>query len=368
MGCRHRYGTRHLSFLRKSFAQQGSTEAHWFFYYDNQNRLVEIKHTPNISSPTTYSIFQFYWIGRRPIAYWQQDFPSTNLSRRYVHADAQSKALEVWSWPTTGPAVVQWRLDPDFFGWDAIWFGWSVYQPFRGVAAGEYIDEETLAYDDSINALRPPLHSRFGGYYDPLTATRLQAYERSAVDSYAARSSINQYVDSSGTSGTMNFGGFGGGSSVDCYDFEWTHEVTECLGIGNDEFGGGGGGGGGEASGRYRIGIYVNCNTEMVQNCSPFNSLVSDCVLARCRKSFCTDFFWTGRDCTIGECQVAKAQKEWYDALECDDVLWAVVCIRGRPTGPPPVYTADPPESCYVPRRPPTGIGNEPGPGSVCRR
>ncbi|MBZ0233272.1 MAG: hypothetical protein K8M05_13165 [Deltaproteobacteria bacterium] len=174
----------------KSYVQAGLSEAHWFFYYDQDGRLLEVKHTPNIASPSTYSVFQFYWIGRRAIAYWQQSFPSSTISRRYLHSDAENKVLEVWSWPTSGAATAQWRIEPDSFGWDIVLFGWSVYQPLRGAGGGEYVDEETISYNDSIGGLRPPLHTTLQGAYDPLVGQYLQSDDREGVDSYTGGTGV----------------------------------------------------------------------------------------------------------------------------------------------------------------------------------
>ncbi|KAB2910761.1 MAG: hypothetical protein F9K40_01985 [Kofleriaceae bacterium] len=174
----------------KSYVQAGLSEAHWFFYYDQDDRLLEVKHTPNIASPSTYSIFQFYWVGTRAIAYWQQDFPSSTISRRYLHSDAENKVLEVWSWPTTGAATNQWRIEPDSFGWDIVLFGHSVYQPLRGLGGREYVDEEMISYNDSIGGLRPPLHLADGRMYDPFVAGYLQARRPTSVDSYGALGSV----------------------------------------------------------------------------------------------------------------------------------------------------------------------------------
>jgi hypothetical protein len=86
-------------------------ELHFFFYYDVFDRLIEIKYVPDIDSPSEYQIFQFYWIGQRPIAYYQIDYPGATTSRRYFHADEMNRPLDVWSWPTAGNTTRVWAIN-----------------------------------------------------------------------------------------------------------------------------------------------------------------------------------------------------------------------------------------------------------------
>ncbi|MCB9564126.1 MAG: RHS repeat protein [Kofleriaceae bacterium] len=160
----------------KSYVSGGS-EAQWFFYYDLDDRLVEVRYTPNISSPSTYTIFQFYWMGERPVAYWQIDYPSVTTTRRYYVADDDNRVLEVWSWPTSGASARVWAANPDRGGWDEVVAGATLFQPLRGANGREYEEVETTAWNGTT-PLRPPLRiGRAGaGYsFDPLTGLALVA-------------------------------------------------------------------------------------------------------------------------------------------------------------------------------------------------
>lgn len=167
----------------------GSSESQWFFYYDLDDQLIEVKYTPAISSPLTYSIFDFFWLDHRPIAYYQVDYPAVTTSRRYLHTDAENRVLEAWTWPTSGAATRVWALNPDAFGWDQILLGVALFQPLRGAGSNDHYDAETRAQNDSGTVLRPQLHLTPHGYYDPLSATVLQvAPEVSSPMSYLTRS------------------------------------------------------------------------------------------------------------------------------------------------------------------------------------
>lgn len=172
---------------RRVFKQytEGSTTAQYFFYYDLDDRLIEVKHTPNISSPSTYSMFQFHWIGTRPIIYWQTDFPDVTVTRRYLHSDHQNRVLEAWRWPNGGGATSRvWAINPDANHWDEIILGSSILQPLRG-AQHEFYESETTAWASSTTPHRPPLHVALSYSFDPQTATTLQAKGRGlGVNSY----------------------------------------------------------------------------------------------------------------------------------------------------------------------------------------
>lgn len=155
---------------RRVFKQyaEGSTTAQYFFYYDLDDRLIEIKHTPNIGSPSTYSMYQWHWIGRRPVIYWQTDFPGVTVTRRYLHSDHQNRVLEAWHWPNGGGATSRvWAINPDANLWDEIIVGSSVFQPLRGFTQ-EFYESETTAWATTTTPHRPPLQLRRGIQYDPL--------------------------------------------------------------------------------------------------------------------------------------------------------------------------------------------------------
>jgi YD repeat-containing protein len=169
---------------------EGSTTAQWFFYYDLEDRLIEAKHTPNISSPSTYSMYQWHWIGSRPVAYWQTDYPSVSTTRRYLHSDENNRVLEAWHWPNGGGATSRvWAINPNANFWDEVVLGSNVFQPLRGTRQ-DFYDSETVAWANTGTPHRPPLHavdSGGGFYYDPLTATRLEPGRScDAVDSYVS--------------------------------------------------------------------------------------------------------------------------------------------------------------------------------------
>lgn len=175
-------------------------EAQWFFYYDIKDRLIEIKHTPDIDDTSTYTVFQIFWVQQRPVAYWQLDYPGATATRRYYHSDHQGRPLEVYDWPTSGNASRVWAINPDLFGWDDILTGSSVFQPLR--FPGQYWDEETIAYDDSGDPLRPALHYNWNRTYDPYTGSYLQPDPK--VDStwdpynYVGQNPL-MFVDTEGT-------------------------------------------------------------------------------------------------------------------------------------------------------------------------
>jgi hypothetical protein len=79
---------------------------------------MEVKHIPDIDSSSSYSIYQFFWVGDRPVAYFQIDYPGATTTRRYFHADDINRPLQAWSWPTSGDASRVYAIQPDAFGWD----------------------------------------------------------------------------------------------------------------------------------------------------------------------------------------------------------------------------------------------------------
>jgi RHS repeat-associated protein len=144
----------------------------WFYYHDAFDRLIEVKHLPDATDTDTYSIYQFFWLGNRPIYYVQIDYPGQTTSRRYLHADEINRPLEAYSHPTSGDTQRVWAINPDLFGWDDIIEGAAVYQPLR--FPGQLVDPETTAWADFDDPARPPLHDNHHRVYDPFTGMYLQ--------------------------------------------------------------------------------------------------------------------------------------------------------------------------------------------------
>jgi RHS repeat-associated protein len=153
-------------------------EAQYFYYYDPQNRLIEIKYTPNITDSSTYQIWQLYWLASRPVAIFQTSYPGATVVRRFLHSDHLDTPLEMYSWPNSGDAARAWAYNPDAFGWgDNIAFPTN-FQPLR--FPGQVCDEETTSvYFDTATStyksLRPPLSDNRYRVYDPFAASYLQA-------------------------------------------------------------------------------------------------------------------------------------------------------------------------------------------------
>jgi RHS repeat-associated protein len=183
-------------------------ESQWFFYYDLWDRLIEVKYTPDVSASSTYSLYQLYWIGQRPIAYWQIDYPSVTTSRRYFDSDEMNRPLELYSWPTSGNSTRLWASNPDLYGADAVLTGATYYQPLR--FPGQYQDAETATvYVSGNNVItsRPPLHDNRYRVYDPYTGGYLQADPELGASwdpyAYSALNPVGR-VDSTGSMGCYN--------------------------------------------------------------------------------------------------------------------------------------------------------------------
>jgi len=171
----------------RSFANLTSGgESNTFYYYDVNNRLIEIKLVPLISDQSTYTIYDFYWLGQRPVAMWALAFPAATTARYFLHADEQNRVLEVYTWPTSGDAALAWALDPNAFGWENVVTG-TLFQPLR--MTNMLVDEGTLAWSnaDSVApaAARPAiLVSSDASLYDPMTGTTLQRASQWPVEPY----------------------------------------------------------------------------------------------------------------------------------------------------------------------------------------
>jgi RHS repeat-associated protein len=148
----------------------------WFYYYDALDRLTEFRYIPDISSPGTYSIYQVVWLGHRPVAYIQTDYPGPTVSKRYTVTDETDRIIAMWSWPSgVGTAATKvWAINPDAWGADKVVAGASMLQPL--VFAGQYRDWETYTYSDDSNATMHEYALILNGVrtYDPFTSTYLQ--------------------------------------------------------------------------------------------------------------------------------------------------------------------------------------------------
>ena len=125
----------------KSYYDETTTKtAQWFFYYDPMNRLVEVNYTPDTSVTTTYSVFQFFWLDQKLMAYWETDTTSSGSTteKRYVASDETDRPTQLWNWPSSGDATRVWAIDPSAWGFDKNVLGPSIYQPI--LFAGQYQD------------------------------------------------------------------------------------------------------------------------------------------------------------------------------------------------------------------------------------
>jgi hypothetical protein len=147
--------------------------ATWFFYYDANDRLTEIKHTPSDTLPTNYSIYQFVWLNDRFVGYYMTSYPGATLTRRYVGTDETGRPIDMWSYPGSGNAARVWAINPNAFGGETPLVGTSVFQPFGRSAA--FIDKESAVLIASGSAIqRPPLEVLDRWIVDPLSAAILQ--------------------------------------------------------------------------------------------------------------------------------------------------------------------------------------------------
>jgi len=168
------YDHKNRRVFKSFYDETDDTEAQWFFYYDFADRLFEIKHTPDTASSSTYSLYQFYYIGDRPVAYWQVDYPSATTTKRYIHSDDQNRPNQVYSWSNATSIV--WQIRTDLYGWDGDLFTNTVFQPLR--FPGQYADDETMAvklhWGIWLDEARPPLSYNWFRTYDPFTGGYLQ--------------------------------------------------------------------------------------------------------------------------------------------------------------------------------------------------
>jgi RHS repeat-associated protein len=216
----------------KSFFDNATgVQAQWFFYYDAADRLTEIRYTPNIASPSTYTVYQLAWLGDRLVLYWQTDFPASTTTKRYVDTDETARPLEMWTWPASGDGTRVWAVNPNAWGFDKNVVGPTVFQPL--VFAGQFRDSETTALqNDGATVHRSGLVLNGFRTYDPFTGSYLQ------MDPLAPQTwSSYVYVDSDPVGKRDALGLCAGGDEI-C-----VHKGGEDTGA---DPGGGGQGGGGE--------------------------------------------------------------------------------------------------------------------------
>jgi RHS repeat-associated protein len=158
----------------KSFLDNATlVQAQWFFYYDAMDRLIEVRYTPNVASPSTYSLFQLFWLRDRLVLYWQTDYPSVTTTRRYVGTDETGRPLDMWTWPSSGNGSRIWAVDPTAWGIDTNKVGPTVFQPF--LLIGQYSDPEVAALEnDGTTVHRAGVALTGLRTYDPITGGFLQ--------------------------------------------------------------------------------------------------------------------------------------------------------------------------------------------------
>jgi RHS repeat-associated protein len=235
----------------KSFLDETTGKmAQSFFYYDVLDRLTEVRYTPDISSPGTYSVFQLFWLDGEMILYWQTDFPSAITSKRYGLHDETGRIYEMWNWPASGNASVVWIVNPSAWGNDTTVYNPTIFQPL--VFAGQYQDRETAAYENDGSTIhRPGLSVNGFRTYDGFTGAYLQS------DPFAEQTRTTYvYADSNPVGekdrdGRMQASGIN--SCTDSCDTapidRYSACVGMCEGVGPGDTDGGGGGGGGGGSG-----------------------------------------------------------------------------------------------------------------------
>lgn len=142
----------------------------YFYYYDVNDRVIEIKVVGDIANPSVYTVYDFYWLGKRPVASWVT-WSDGSTTRLFIHADDVNRPLEAYDWPSTGDATNVWALNPDVFGWDRIVNNAGTFMPLR--MNGTLYDDGTIAYSGPSTWDRPGLLFDHGVFYDPMTETVL---------------------------------------------------------------------------------------------------------------------------------------------------------------------------------------------------
>ena len=150
-----------------------NVESQWFFYYDSEDRLTEIRWSPDTSDTSTYSVIQVFWLGRRSFSMWQTDYPAAGTKRVYLHTDETVRPVETYDWPASGDGVRGWAINPDAYGNDKCLAACSTFQQFAFL--GQYRDNETVTWqDDGATPHRSALINNWHRVYDPLVGSYLQ--------------------------------------------------------------------------------------------------------------------------------------------------------------------------------------------------
>jgi RHS repeat-associated protein len=165
-------------------ATGGGQTSQTFYYYDPSDRVTEIKYTPDITASSTYSIYQIAWLGQRPVAMTETDFPAGTVSRRYYVTDETDRVIAMWAWPASGDSLRVWSIDPSGWGGESPLTGASIFQPLGLI--GQFLDWDTYAANDSNVTYEPGLilngfrtYDAFTGAYlqqDPLVASTRSSY------------------------------------------------------------------------------------------------------------------------------------------------------------------------------------------------
>jgi RHS repeat-associated protein len=220
--------------------------AQWFFYYDPHDRLTEVRHTPDISSPNTYSIVQLAWLGGRLAAYWQTDYPSATSSKRYVTGDETNRPVDMNSW-VAGASSRVWAITPSAWGVDSVLTGAGVFQPIA--FSGQYRDDETCALFDDASEHRPGLAENRFRSYDPWTGSYVQGDPLvDASWSTYVYAEANPVGNDDPDGRMMNMSTWCVGVSLAELSFS---QVIACLNGEDDPGPGGGSGSGGPTGGWY---------------------------------------------------------------------------------------------------------------------
>nr|HEX4315401.1 RHS repeat-associated core domain-containing protein [Kofleriaceae bacterium] len=232
--------------VSKSFYDETTAKTStWFFYYDIQSRLTQVRYTPDVSAPATYSLINLMWLGQRLVMYLESDWPAGTGSKRYVGTDETGRPIDMWSWPASGNAARVWATNPSAWGMDKVVTGGGVFQPV--LFAGQYQDVETTAFEtDGATIHRPGLALNgfrtydpfIGGYLqtDPMVAQTWSSYVYVDSDPVGARDELgldcgNECPPGGGGDGPE---GPGGGKSCDyvcaaaCSD-GWTEWAAEAF-------------------------------------------------------------------------------------------------------------------------------------------
>jgi YD repeat-containing protein len=216
------YDHKNRRFFKSILDETTDDEEQWFYYYDLDDRIIEVVHTPDMDDTSIFTVFQFYWIGQRPVAWVQTNYPGATGNRRFFHADHLNTPVEAYNWPTSGDAARSWAMQSDAFGWAAVLAG-TAYQPLR--FPGQMSDDETTAwYWDSTASLfkraRPPLSDNRYRVYDPLTASYLQVDPMVGSEwnsyAYAGNNGVLN-ADPNGLWVDLGSGGGGGGGTWDIW-------------------------------------------------------------------------------------------------------------------------------------------------------